>query len=230
MKTVVVIQSNYIPWKGYFDLIHDADDFVFYDDVQYTKNDWRNRNQIKGPNGVFWLTIPISKEAVKLRIDQVGIPDMAWQSRHWAAIEQCYSKAPHFSQYADFFRQVYCQRQWGNLSDLNRHLTQGIADYLGIRTKYHQSSSFQLVGDRTDRLIGLLTSLKADRYISGPSARAYIEPEKFQQAGIELVFKDYDYPEYPQLWGTFVHNVSVIDLLFNVGERAPQFIWGGRSP
>jgi hypothetical protein len=229
MKTVAVIQSSYIPWKGYFDLIHDADEFVFYDDVKYTKNSWRNRNMVKGPNGVFWLTIPVSKDAVKLRIDQVQIIESTWQKKHLMSIQHCYSRAPYFEKYIDFFKQCYTAKEWVSLSEFNQYVSRKITKLLGITAKFHVASELHIAGNRTDRLVAIVKALNGERYVSGPSAKGYIEPEKFRNAGIELVYKDYVYPEYPQLWGGFEHNVSILDLLFNTGEKFSYYIWGHRQ-
>src|SRR5690349_21530552 len=125
MKKVVVLQSNYIPWKGYFDLIHDADCFVFYDDVQYTKNDWRNRNRIIMPGGPKWLTIPTGIDAHRL-ICEVELPDASWQGRHWETIRQSYRRAPYFKHYRPFFEEIYLGREWRTLSELNQHLIRQI--------------------------------------------------------------------------------------------------------
>lgn len=228
MKTAAVIQSCYLPWKGYFDIIHSADIFIFYDDIKYTKNDWRNRNRIKGPNGVFWLTIPAPRNSVRFRIDEVQITGASWQKKHLKAIRECYSGAKFFRKYFPFFEEVYTGKTWPSLSLLNQFLTKEISGMLGLKTEFSVSSDFELEGDKTDRLIQLLQQAGADRYLSGPSAKAYLEEDKFLEAGIQLLYKDYHYPEYPQLWGNFVHEVSIIDLLFNAGDKAPAFIWGGK--
>jgi len=230
MTTVAVIQSNYIPWKGYFDIIHDVDHFVFYDDVQFTKNDWRNRNQIKSPAGALWLTVPVGARLDRL-IREVTIADRLWASKHWKSIRQNYSRAPHFDTYRGFFEHVYLERVWDNLSELNQFLVTSIArQYLGIKTAFSDSAELRAEGRKTDRLVDLLRKLRARAYVSGPSARGYIEEEKFAQAGVRLVYKSYaGYPEYPQLHPPFTHNVSIVDLLFSVGPDAPWFIWGWRD-
>lgn len=230
MKTVVVLQSNYIPWKGYFDLIHDADIFVFYDDVQYTKNDWRNRNKLKSANGADWLTIPVGGCADRL-ICEVEIPNASWQIKHWKTIEQNYAKSPYFSLYKDILEDVYMRRQWRNLSELNQFLIRTIAmDILEIRTVFQSSSDFALIGKKMDRLLDLVVKLEGDRYLSGPAARQYIEPDRFFEANIQLDWKDYSgYPEYPQRFPPFEHGISILDLLFNVGPDAGWYIWGWRD-
>ena len=155
MLTAAVLQSNYIPWRGYFDLIHDVDVFVFYDDVQYTVNDWRNRNRVKTANGVVWLTIPVGNQNDR-RICDVELRDGAWQRKHWMTIEQSYRKAPHFAKCEPFFRSIY-ERAWTSLSELNQTVITSIArDMLGITTTFRDSREFVLEHTKSDRLLSLL--------------------------------------------------------------------------
>ena len=230
MKKVAVIQSNYIPWKGYFDIIHDVDVFVFYDDLQFTKNDWRNRNKIKTPRGAEWITIPVGTDLRRL-ICEVELRDSSWQQRHWDILLLNYKKAPHFRTYRGFLEDVLLGRTWSNLSELNHFLIRSIAhDFLGITAEFIDSREFKAQGQRQERLIDLLVKAGADSYVSGPAARDYIDPALFESAGIELVYKSYaGYPEYAQMHPPFDHGVSILDLLFNVGPRAPEFIWGWRD-
>jgi hypothetical protein len=227
---VAVIQSNYIPWKGYFDIIHDADVFVFHDDLQYTKNDWRNRNKIKTPNGLKWLSIPVGSSEARL-ICEVRLPNDGWAKEHWRKLEASYGKAPFFKTYEPFFQELYFGRQWETLSAFNQCLIRSIAsELLGIETEFHDSREYALKTARLDRLLELLEKIGAEEYISGPSAATYIEPERFAQANIKLTYKDYsNYPEYPQLYPPFEHAVSIVDLLFQVGPEAPHYIWGWRG-
>jgi hypothetical protein len=230
MKKVAVLQSNYIPWKGYFDIIHDVDLFIFYDDVQYTKNDWRNRNKIKTAQGVRWLTIPVGASEQRL-ICEVELNDNHWSRKQWATIQQSYSKTPYLKQYQDFFERVYTQDKWTNLSELNQFLIKTISsEFLGIETEFRDSREFDLTGKKADRLLDLLHKAGATLYVSGPSARDYLDELRFTEAGIKLVYKDYSgYPEYPQLFPPFEHAVSILDLLFNCGPEAPYYIWGWRE-
>ena len=187
MKTVVVLQSNYIPWKGYFDLIHDADAFIFYDDLQFTKNDWRNRNKIKTEQGTRWLSIPVGISANRL-ICEVALEDSRWQRSHWDSLRQQYEKHPFFKLYRPFFEDVYLNKQWTNLSELNHHLIRSIShDILNMTTEFCDSREFQLTGKKLDRLVDLVVQSKATRYISGPAAKGYIEPERFAELDVELV-------------------------------------------
>lgn len=229
-RRVAVLQSNYIPWKGYFDIIHDVDLFVFYDDVQYTKNDWRNRNRIKTASGVQWLTIPTGSD-IDRRICDVLLPDARWAEKHWKTLQQAYSPAPHFHRYEAFLRHIYLEERWESLSQLNQYLITAIArEQLGLTTRFEDSRSYAVEGAKFDRLLSLLTRARADVYVSGPSARDYIDANRVAECGIELVYKSYDgYPEYPQRFPPFEHAVSILDLLFNVGPDAPFYIWGWRE-
>jgi hypothetical protein len=227
---VAIIQSNYLPWKGYFDIINDVDLFVFHDDLKYTKQDWRNRNQLQGPSGKFWITIPVGNKAEKLDIEEVRLASHAWQKKHWNLVRETYSRAPFFKYYADFFEAFYLANTWSSLSELNQYLTVEISNLLKIKTRFVNSGPFKLPGARTDKVINILKAVKASVYLSGPTAKNYIEGEKFAQAGINLVFKDYDnYPEYSQFGSAFDHHVSIMDLLFHTGPDAPYYIWGWRQ-
>jgi len=229
VKTVVILQSNYIPWKGYFDLIHDADEFIFYDDVQFTIQDWRTRNRIKTAQGPIWLTVPAGADRNRL-ICEVQLNEHGWQNKHWKSIEQNYAKCPHFPQLRPVFEALYLGRTWTNLSEMNQTFIRSICAILGIHTRLVDAREFKAQGKKQDRLLDLLAKTGATRYISGPAAKDYIEPERFAAAGIELVWKDYaGYPEYPQRFPPFEHGVSILDLLFNVGPDAPWYIWGWRE-
>lgn len=230
MKKVVILQSNYIPWKGYFDLINDADTFIFYDDVQYTKNDWRNRNKIMTATGPRWLTIPTGIDAHRLICD-VLLSDTSWQAKHWDIIRQNYRKAPHFKFYQPFFEEIYLGKEWRSLSDLNQHLIKSIShELLGSQTSFDDSRNYQLEGHRLERLLDLTKQSGASHYISGPAAKSYIDEAAFAQLGIALQWKDYaGYPEYAQGPLPFEHGVSILDLLFNVGPSASDVVWGWRS-
>jgi len=230
VRKVVINQSNYIPWKGYFDLIHDADVFVFYDDVQFTVRDWRNRNRIKTPEGLIWLTIPAGTDRNRLICD-VALDQDGWQRKHWETIRRCYCRAPFFEKYEALFRPVYLDRKWATLSELNQFLIKLVArDCLGITTAFLQSSDFMIEGKGQDRILNLLRAVEADVYVSGPAGKAYLDPDRFQREGIGLIWKDYSgYPEYPQIHPPFEHAVTILDLLFHTGPDAPSYIWGWRA-
>jgi hypothetical protein len=230
MKKVAIIQSNYIPWKGYFDIIHDVDLFVFLDDVQYTVRDWRNRNRIKTPQGVRWLTVPVGSDRDRL-IHEVQIVDDNWAKSHWEMLKQNYSKTPHFKTYKDCLEHFYLDSSWTNLSELNQHLVKMISrDILGIKTEFKDSREFNADGYKLERLLDLLIKTGAEYYLSGPSANDYIDGNRLAEKGIELHYKDYSgYPEYPQLFPPFEHGVTILDLLFHCGPDAPFYIWGWRE-
>lgn len=228
---VAIIQSNYIPWKGYFDIIHDVDTFVFLDDVQFTAQDWRSRNRIKTAHGVKWLSVPVGPATDRL-IHEVEIPDPRWQEKHWRTLSQSYAKTPFFAHYRPLFEEFYRGRAWRNLSQMNQHLIRLVATQcLGIRhTLFRDSREFELEGRKLDRLLDLIRQTGATRYLSGPTARDYIDDVRFEEAGIALEYKDYSgYPEYPQAHPPFEHAVSVLDVLFNVGPQAPHYLWGWRE-
>ena len=229
---VVILQPSYIPWRGYFDQIDRADLFVFYDDVQYDKRGWRNRNQIKTPQGRQWLTIPVHSRGAQTRnipIDQIRIVwENPWTEIHLKAIQQSYSKAPHFDTYRALLETFY-QRRDEFLADFTIEFTIALAWELGnTHTRFLRSSEMAgISGQKTDRLIQILKAVGATHYISGPSAQEYIEREMFQRAGITLEYIQYDYPEYPQLYPPFEPQVSILDLLFMTGSEAPHYIFKG---
>lgn len=230
MKKVAILQSNYIPWKGYFDIIHDVDLFIWYDDVQYTIRDWRNRNKIKTHRGAKWLTVPTGNNVNRL-INQVKLEDHKWASKHWKSIQHSYAKAPYFHQYKDFLQHIYMERHWDWLSQLNQYVIEYISkEFLGLTTVFQSSCNFACSGKKEERLLSLLREAGATDYYSGPAARNYINESNFQQSGISIIWKDYSgYIEYPQLYPPFIHEVSILDLLLNVGSDTPYFIWGWRE-
>lgn len=223
MKKVAIVQSNYIPWKGYFDMIAAVDEFIIYDDVQFTKNDWRNRNKIKTPQGVQWLTIPVGQDIAR-RIRDVELPNNRWQTKHWKTLESNYRRAPHFEEVAAIFEPIY-RHQHFNLSVLNRDLIQAVCDFLSITTKMSNSWDYRLGEGKTERLVELCIQAGGGEYISGPSAKDYIEEKLFSDQGIKVRWFGYSgYQEYPQLWGAFSHHVSVLDLLFNCGKNSKSYL------
>lgn len=223
-KKVAILQSNYIPWKGYFDLIAAVDEFIIYDDVQYTKNDWRNRNILKTPTGPLWLTVPTGTN-IRQRIRDVSIDTPRWQVKHWKTLDQYYRKAPYFSEIARWLEPLYMEETYSNLSAMNRRFIEAICAYLGIVTTISNSWDYTLTGDKTERLVGLCRQAGAAAYISGPAARSYLDESAFAAAGLTLVWFNYDgYPVYPQLYGEFTHQVSVLDLLFMCGKKAPDYL------
>ncbi len=225
---VVILQPSYIPWRGYFDQIRRADLFLFYDDVQYDKHGWRNRNQIKGAQGKQWLTIPVHSHGVTagIPINQVRIDwSKAWPTNHLKALTFAYSKAPHFDRYLGLIQKFYARRD-EFLSSFTIDLTIALTHELGIdQTRFMCSSDIPgLEGQKTDRLIQILKSVEATHYISGPSAVDYLEPDKFEAAGITLEFMEYNYPEYPQLYPPYDPFITILDLLFMVGPESRDYL------
>jgi len=224
MKKVAILQSNYIPWKGYFDMIAAVDEFVLYDDVQFTKNDWRNRNRIKTQNGVQWLSVPAGQDISRL-IREVELKDHRWQAKHWSTLVHSYKRAPYFDSIAAGLEPLYLGREYSHLSQLNRTLIEFVCGQLGIKTRVSNSWDYALVGGQSERLVNLCEQAGASEYISGPSARNYLDESLFTDRGIKVTWFDYGgYPEYPQLWGEFEHAVSILDLLFNCGGDAPRYM------
>lgn len=224
IKKVAILQSNYIPWKGYFDLIASVDEFIIYDDMQFTKNDWRNRNKIKTPNGTEWLSIPVGQN-INRKIRDVVIADHHWQLKHWRSIEGNYRRATYFDEIASILEPIYKQSQHTNLSSLNRQLIEVICNYLEINTKITNSWDYHLIDGKTERLADICRQAGATEYISGPAAKDYLENEVLEALNIKLSWFDYsDYPEYNQLWGQFEHSVSILDLLFNCGKNSSDFM------
>src|SRR5438067_416813 len=223
----VILQPSYIPWRGYFHQIQRADVFVFYDDVQYDKHGWRNRNRIKTPQGSQWLTIPIlTKGALDTPINQIQIAwNTRWNDKHWASLKQNYGKAPFFKQYSPMLEELYRSKPQ-LLADFTIDSTIQLARELGLhQTKFIRSSSLNVTGVKTDRILQILKQLGATHYISGPAAKDYLEEEKFAEAGIGLEYIIYDYQEYPQLYPPFDPQVTILDLLFMMGPEAPHYIW-----
>lgn len=226
MKKIAILQSNYIPWKGYFDMIAAVDEFILYDDMQYTRRDWRNRNQIKAPQGVQWLTVPVKvKGKYHQSIRETEIDGSDWAGAHWKALAQNYRRAPHFAEVAAIFEPLYLQRSHSHLSVLNRTLIEAVCHYLGISTRISNSWDYALLDGKTERLADICVQAGGTEYISGPAAKGYVEEQVFAEQGIKLSWFDYaDYPAYPQLWGEFVHGVTILDLLFNCGKDAPRYM------
>lgn len=234
-KTCVILQPSYIPWRGYFHQIAKADVFVFYDDVKYDKHGWRNRNRIKTPTGPQWLTIPVLSKGVEQNhtpIHQIEINwNQNWSRKHWAALELAYAKAPFFDLYSPLVSSFYTAHPH-LLADFTIQTTIQLARTLGITsTEFVRSSTLpDIHGQKTDRLIQVLTRLGATRYISGPAAREYIEAEKFEQAGIALEYMVYDYPDYEQLYPPYDPQVSILDLLFMVGPASLDYFHTPQNP
>jgi hypothetical protein len=225
-KKVAISQSNYIPWKGYFDMIAAVDEFVLYDDMQYTRRDWRNRNQIKTPQGRQWLSVPVkSKGKYHQSIRDTEIDGMAWAEKHWNSLQANYRRATHFKEIAAIFEPLYREKEYDNLSTLNRQFIEAVCTYLGITTKISNSWDYRLTDGKSERLADVCAQAGGVEYISGPAAKDYMEENVFTERGIELTWFDYTgYIEYPQLWGEFTHGVTILDLLFNCGNESAKYM------
>lgn len=227
ITTAIITQSNYIPWKGYFDSMQLVDDFVLYDTAQYTRRDWRNRNQIKTQHGVKWLSIPVQvRGKFEQRICDTQVLNTSWCDEHWATISQSYSKAPYFKDFKLVVGELYHKaKSLKFLTDINRLFLTELSGLLNISTRFSMSSDYVLSEGKTERLVAICEQLGARRYLSGPSARSYLDESLFEKSGIEVDFLDFSsYPEYSQVHGEFVHGVSVLDLLFNVGPDAKDYL------
>ncbi len=223
-----ILQPSYIPWRGYFDIIRKVDLFIFYDDVQYDRRGWRNRNRIKTRHGTRWLTIPVHAKGAQIAstpIRQIETVDDSWAAEHLNLLVTSYQKSPHFSEYYDWIRGVYA-RPPRLLSEFTIDLTMQIARLLGIeKTRFMRSSELKSSGVKTERLLSILQQVNASHYVSGPAARDYLDEPMMNASGVSVEWMMYEYPEYPQLYPPYDPRVSVLDLLFMTGERAPDFIW-----
>ena len=228
-RKCVILQPSYIPWRGYFHQIREADIFVFYDDVAFDIRGWRNRNRIRGPNGTFWLTIPVKSKGLRsegVRINEVEIDwSRDWTRKHWRSLVGSYAGAPFFEDYRELLESMYRRRD-RLLVELLIDSTQKLARNLGILdTRFIRSSSMSVSGSRSGRLLAIVQQLGADRYLTGPSAKNYLDEDLFRSAGVEIEYFRYDYPPYEQRFAGFDSQVSILDLLFMTGPDAPRYIW-----
>jgi len=225
MKKVAILQSNYIPWKGYFDIIRQSDVFVIYDEIQYTKNDWRNRNLIKTNNGTQWITIPVSQKSLSQKINETVVSQYNWNVKHWNTLLANYGKAPFFKEFGPLFKELYLSIETNLLSEINLKFIRLINQILEIKTEIIDSTTLNLQGDTNEKLIECVTQLGGSHYISGPAAKNYIDLDAFAAKNIEVEWMDYSgYPEYSQQHPPFVHGVSVLDLIFNEGKNSKNFL------
>lgn len=225
-KKVAILQSNYIPWKGYFDIIADVDQFILYDEVQYTKRDWRNRNIIKTSRGPAWLTIPIlTKSNFYQKISQTKFDGFLWKKKHWNSLRVNYKKSKYFDEISEMLYDFFHSNNSEMLSEINFSLITIICEYLNIKTKISSCTEFSLEKEKNQRLISICEQTEADIYLSGYSAKEYIDMQSFTDSGIKIEWFDYEgYPKYEQLWGKFIHEVTILDLLFNCGKKSPSFM------
>jgi hypothetical protein len=225
-KKIAISQSNYIPWKGYFDMIAAVDEFIIYDDMQYTKRDWRNRNQIKTPQGVQWLTVPVEVKGKYLQsIKNTEIVGFDWAELHWKKLEMNYRKSRYYDEIASWLKPLYINKKYTHITELNLTMIKAVCEYLHIPTKISYSWDYALIEGKTERLADICVQAGATEYISGPAAKNYIDEDVFIENGISLSWFDYaNYTEYSQLWGDFTHGVSILDLLFNCAKDSHRYM------
>lgn len=224
-KRIGIVQSNYLPWKGFFDLIATVDEIVLFDDFQYTRRSWRNRNRIKTPQGVTWLTVPVVASPQRTKISDVRIASPAWAALHLKTLRMAYSRAPHFDEVITMIEEQFNNQRSEMLSELNVSLIKRICTYLGITTNIKTHRDYKAVDHRQLRLRDICLQAGASVYVSGPSAKSYLDESVMHSVGIEVEWFDYSgYPEYPQLWGPFIHEVSVVDLLVSQGPQSASYL------
>jgi hypothetical protein len=227
-KKVAIVQSSYIPWRGYFDMIAKADLFVLYDVVQYTKRDWRNRNKIKTAAGDKWLTIPVRTSHRQFqRINQAEVVPAIWADKHLKSFEVNYRKARYFDQTMEWLVPLYSDlKEQRQLSIINKSLIKALCQQLSISTPIIEAEDFQIIGHRSQALLSILQQIEGvTHYISGPAAKAYLDEELFNNQNIKVDWMDYaDYPIYDQLFPPFSPKVSIVDLLFNEGPNSRYYL------
>lgn len=226
---VTIHQPEYLPWLGFFDRIAKADLFVVLDQVQFQRG-FINRNKIKTPTGWQWLTVPIIHEFHRKSINQVEIDNQItdWKRSHWAGLVHNYSKAPYFGEYSDFFKDVF-ERDWKLLAELDIYLIKNLMNLLGLKTSLKKSSSLNVGGKSTELLINICKEVGADTYLSGEGGKRYMDMKRFEEEGIKVLFQEFNHPKYPQAFekeAGFIPNLSIVDLLFNCGQKSLNIIKG----
>lgn len=221
-------QPVYLPWLGLFHKIALADKFVSFNQVQYLPKDWNNRNKIKTNAGAIWLTVPVHKTGHREKpISDIEIDNTTpWQRKHWKSIYLNYKNAPHFSKYSDFFEDVY-KKEWKNLTDLNDYMLKHFLEILGIKTEFLDARDFKFEGYKNALVLDMCKKLNADIYIFGKLGKDYADVDSFKSNGIEVIFQDYNHPVYPQMHGEFVSHISILDLLFNCGDKSLEILIEG---
>jgi hypothetical protein len=229
---ISIIQSCYVPWRGFFDLIGRCDEYVILDHVQYVKRHWHNRNRINTATGPQWLTIPVITTGRRGQtIDAVKV-EKPWAEQHWRALELAYRRAPFFDAMAPRVRDWYERAAKEQLlTEINAIFLREIAVLLGLGTRFVRDTAYPVQGAKTERLVAIIRAAGAHCYLTGPSAKAYLDVPLLAGAGVAVEWMSYEgYPQYPQLHGSFEPAVSVLDLLFNVGPDAPQYLTALRRP
>lgn len=219
MVTVMVSQSNYLPWKGYFDLVRRADVLVLLDNVQFTRRDWRSRNLIKTPHGVEWLTVPVrTPGGRRTSVSEAEISDSRWAQSHLRAIELSYRPTPYFEQVFGFIHERLNPKEV-LLSNLNEQLLRALLTFMELDVEVRTSRGPAEEVNPSKRILDLVQRARGTRYLSAPAARAYLDTDIFAEAGVDVDFFEYpQYPEYAQVWPPFRHDVSIVDTLFHLGR------------
>ena len=214
-------QPVYLPWLGLFHKIALSDAFCYFDDVQYLKKDWNNRNKIKTLQGGIWRTVPVLSKGYRgKKIREIKIDNFTnWQKKHWKSIYFAYKKAPYFSRYSDFLEEIY-EKEWHYLTDLNEYLLKYFLKELGINVEYHKASELNFEGQKSSLVLEMCKKLGADLFIFGALGKDYAEEAAFSQAGIKVYFQNYIHPVYLQSERDFISHMSIIDLLFNCGPNS----------
>lgn len=226
-RTLVVLQPGYLPWLGFFDQMRRSDIFVFYDDVQFDKNGWRNRNRIKSPSGPHWLTVPVRVSSLSQRIYETEIDTrQPWARKHLGTIKQFYGKAPYLKRYLPELEELLMGRTWERLIDLDVAVIELLCAWLNIKREMARSSELGIEGERSERLLNICRAMGASRYLSGNAAKVYLDTEMFTRHGIEVLWQDYEHPVYPQQHGEFVPFLSALDLVLNCGDESTAIING----
>ena len=228
-STLVVLQPGYLPWLGFFDQMQRADVFVLYDDVQFDKNGWGNRNRIKSPSGEpHWLTVPVRIDSLNQKINETKIDNrQPWARKHIGTIRQFYAKAPYLNQYLPALESLLIEREWEYLVDLDLAVIELLRSWLGIERQILRSSQLEIAGERSQRLLNMCLHFGARCYLSGDAAKAYLDLQSFADHGIQVEWQEYQHPVYQQQHGQFVPFLSVVDLLLNCGEKSASIIAHG---
>lgn len=225
---VGIHQLHYLPWLRYIEKIARSDIFIILDDVQFTKNDWQNRNRVKTSAGSRILTVPVF-ERLGQPLDAVRVNCRTpWRRKHWSTIEQSYRPAPFFAEHAAFLADTYA-REWERLNDINRHMLEYFLRAVGIQTKIVYASDLGVKGKATERLVNLIRAVGGAAYYTGAhAAEAYLDASLFERAGIALAVQHWQAPVYPQLHGAFVPDLSILDLLLNCGPDSLSILLSGQ--
>jgi hypothetical protein len=223
-RIVGIHQPEYLPWMGLLNKLANSDTFVLLDNVQYRRNYFQNRNRIRTSEGWTWLTVPVKKAPLETVISEIQVDDSKpWGESHWKSLRQNYSKARHFGEYSEFFKEIY-SRNWARLVELNTEIIRFFADALGIKCEIVLASQLHATGTSTELLLRICEELDADTYLSGRFGKDYLDEEVFRGAGIRVAYQDFQHPEYEQVYQPFVPAMAGVDLLFNTGTEGIEYI------